>query len=104
MVSHPVHECKRKTTVDPSKCLPLSDTSMDVISSKYTVKELLSCRAKGSEHRETKRHKIVAVISTTGRGDADSVHTTMVIALSTVLEDVGRPSESISATRVEPLA
>ena len=103
LLGHPTHDSERKTTMDPSVGLPLSNAGMGAVPAADAVKKLLSCRAKRAENRETERHKIEAVTSTrvrvlvplrllnnrqdrdsvpptpSSRADADQVNTTVAI-------------------------
>ena len=106
----------------PRMGLLLSDAGMDAVRTTYVIEELLGCRAKRAEHRETKGHEIEAGTGTglrvlvpvrlvnrsqcrggippapPGQRDTDQVHATVAIATPTIQKDVGGPSEPRTAT------
>ena len=108
LVSYTVHDCTGETTVDPSMGLPLNNAGVDAVSSANPIKELLGCRDKEKKNREIEGQGVEAVTSTrlcvfvllhllnssqsrssmrlasTGWGDLDNIHTTVVVTLPAV--------------------
>ena len=113
--------------MDPRVGLPLCKTGVSAVASADAGKELLGCRAKGTKHRETERHKVEAVTSThlgvlvplrllnnskSGRGipptpacrrDSDKVDTAMAVITPPVEEDVSRAGEPGATAGLRPL-
>ena len=60
-MSDPTHNCKGQAAMNPRVGLPLGNKGVSAVAS---AEELLSSKAKGAKHRESKRHKVESVTST----------------------------------------